>query len=55
MYENDLAQVHLGEYADVNLNAYPNQVLKGRVGNISPVLDPSTRTARVRLGNAQPR
>jgi cobalt-zinc-cadmium efflux system membrane fusion protein len=49
VYENDLAQVHLGQYADVNLNAYPNQVLKGRIGNISPVLDPSTRTAKVRL------
>jgi cobalt-zinc-cadmium efflux system membrane fusion protein len=54
VYENDLAQVRLGEYADVNLNAYPNQVLKGRVGNISPVLDPSTRTARVRLEMRNP-
>jgi cobalt-zinc-cadmium efflux system membrane fusion protein len=49
VYENDLAQVRLGQYADVRLNAYPNQDLKGRIGNISPVLDPSTRTAKVRL------
>lgn len=49
VYENDLAQVHLGEYADVHLNAYPNQVFKGRVGNISPVLDANLRTAKVRL------
>jgi len=49
VYENDLAQIRLGEYADVKLNAYPNLPLKGRIGNISPVLDSSTRTAKVRL------
>ena len=28
VYENDLAQVHLGEYADIHLNAYPNRPLQ---------------------------
>jgi cobalt-zinc-cadmium efflux system membrane fusion protein len=54
VYENDLAQVHLGEYADVTLNAYPNRVFKGRIGNISPVLDANLRTAKVRLEMANP-
>jgi membrane fusion protein, heavy metal efflux system len=54
VYENDLSQVHLGEYADVKLNAYPNQVFKGHIGNISPVLDPNLRTAKVRLEMANP-
>jgi membrane fusion protein, heavy metal efflux system len=54
VYENDLAQVHLGEYADVKLNAYPNQVFKGRIGNISPILDPNLRTAKVRLEMQNP-
>jgi cobalt-zinc-cadmium efflux system membrane fusion protein len=49
VYENNLAQVHLGDFADVRLNAYPNKVSRGRVGNISRVLDPATRTAKVRL------
>jgi len=49
VYENDLDAVHPGEYADLYLNAYPNQVLKGRIDNILPVLDPNTRTAKVRL------
>ena len=49
VYENDLDAVHPGEYADIRLNAYPNQVLKGRIDNILPVLDPNTRTAKVRL------
>jgi cobalt-zinc-cadmium efflux system membrane fusion protein len=49
VYENDLSQVHLDEYADVKLNAYPNQAFRGRIGNISPVLDSNLRTAKVRL------
>ena len=49
VYENDLANVHLGEFADVRLNAYPGKLFKGRVSNIGPVLDPAIRTAKVRL------
>lgn len=54
VYENDLPQVHLGEYAEVRLNAYPGQVFRGRVGNISPVLDANIRTAKVRLEMQNP-
>jgi cobalt-zinc-cadmium efflux system membrane fusion protein len=49
VYENDLAAVHLGEYADLRLNAYPGKVFKGRISNIGPILDPNLRTAKVRL------
>ena len=49
VYENDLAFVRLGEFADIHVVAYPNVVLKGRIGNISPILDPNLRTAKVRL------
>jgi cobalt-zinc-cadmium efflux system membrane fusion protein len=49
VYENNLSQVRLGDFAEVRLNAYPDQALKGRVRNISRVLDPNTRTAKVRL------
>jgi cobalt-zinc-cadmium efflux system membrane fusion protein len=49
VYENDLPNVRLGEYVDIHLNAYPSQVLKGRISNIGPILDPNTRTAKVRL------
>ncbi|MGO9088476.1 MAG: efflux RND transporter periplasmic adaptor subunit [Candidatus Sulfotelmatobacter sp.] len=49
VYENDLDAVHVGQYADIHLNAYPNEVLKGRVDNILPILDPNIRTAKVRL------
>ncbi len=49
VYENDLSQVHVGEFADIHLPAYPDRVLRGRIGNILPIMDPNIRTAKVRL------
>src|SRR5258708_1195459 len=49
VYENNMTQVHTGEYADIHLAAYPNRVLKGRISNILPMVDPTIRTAKVRL------
>jgi len=49
VYENDLDAVHVGEYADIHLNAYPKQTLRGRIDNILPILDPNIRTAKVRI------
>ncbi len=48
-YENDLEQVHQGEYADIRLNAYPGRKLKGWISQIGAVLDPNLHTAKVRL------
>ncbi len=49
VYENDMANVHLGEPADIKLTAFPDKVLKGRIGNIGAILDPNIRTAKVRI------
>jgi membrane fusion protein, heavy metal efflux system len=49
VYENNLSQVRLGDIAEVRLNAYPDRVLKARISNISRMLDPNTRSAKVRL------
>lgn len=49
VYENDLDAVHVGESADIHLNAYPGQVFKGRIDNVLPVLDPNIHTAKVRI------
>jgi membrane fusion protein, heavy metal efflux system len=54
VYENDLKNVHMDEYADVKLNAYPDRVLSGRISNIGPILDPTIRAAKVRLEIANP-
>jgi cobalt-zinc-cadmium efflux system membrane fusion protein len=49
VYENDLPNVHNGDPAEITLNAYPGQVLKGKVSNILPVLDSNLRTGKVRI------
>jgi membrane fusion protein, heavy metal efflux system len=49
VYENDLSSVHVGETAEIHLNAYPNQTFTGRISNVLPVLDPTLRTAKVRI------
>jgi cobalt-zinc-cadmium efflux system membrane fusion protein len=49
VYENNLAQVRIGDSATLRLNAYPDRHLTARVSNVGRVLDPATRTAKVRL------
>jgi cobalt-zinc-cadmium efflux system membrane fusion protein len=49
VYENDMANVHVREYADIKLNAYPGRVFRGQITNIGPTLDPNVRTAKVRI------
>ena len=53
VFENDLGEVHLGDAAEIRLNAFPDRIYKGKVVDISRVLDPNTRSAKVRivLGN----
>lgn len=49
VYENDLASVRLGEQAEIRLSAFPGRVLRGTVSDIGSILDPSIRTAKVRI------
>ena len=49
VYENDLSTVHLGQTADIRLNAYPDRVLTGTISDIGAVLDPTIRTGKVRI------
>ena len=49
VYENDLANVHVGDTAEIRLNAYPDKAFAGRISNVGPVLDPTIRTAKVRI------
>jgi cobalt-zinc-cadmium efflux system membrane fusion protein len=49
VYENDLRHVRLGELADIHPNAYPERAMQARITNIGAVLDPTIRTAKVRL------
>lgn len=54
VYENDLPKIHLGQQAQVHLDAYPDKALTGHVSDIGPVLDPNLRTAKVRIQIANP-
>lgn len=54
VYENDLPKVHLGQQAQISLDAYSSKVLTGRVSDIGPVLDPTIRTAKVRIEVSNP-
>ncbi|HUD66348.1 MAG TPA: efflux RND transporter periplasmic adaptor subunit [Candidatus Sulfotelmatobacter sp.] len=49
VYENDLGNVRMGDKAEIVLNAYPSRVFKGTISNIGAILDPSIRTAKVRM------
>jgi membrane fusion protein, heavy metal efflux system len=49
VYENDIPKIQLGQPAQIVLNAYPGRVLTGHISDIGPVLDPSIRTAKVRI------
>jgi len=54
VYENDLSSVHIGEAADIKLNAYPDRALTGTISDIGAVLDPTIRTAKVRIQVSNP-
>jgi membrane fusion protein, heavy metal efflux system len=49
IYENDLANVQLGQAAEIRLNAYPDRPFTGVISNIGSVLDPNLRTVKVRI------
>jgi RND family efflux transporter MFP subunit len=54
VFERDLARVRTGSGASVTSDAYPGRVWRGRVTYVDPQLDPSTRTAQVRVEVANP-
>jgi cobalt-zinc-cadmium efflux system membrane fusion protein len=49
VYENDLPAIRQGDGAEIRINAYPGEVLKGRISNIGAILDPNLRSAKVRI------
>ena len=53
-YETDLRHVQPGLGATLTLRAIPGKTFRGRVAFIDPLLDPRTRTAKVRVEFANP-
>ncbi|QJW89039.1 efflux RND transporter periplasmic adaptor subunit [Spirosoma taeanense] len=49
VYESDLANVHEGDPADITTLSYPNTIFHGRIDKIFNVLDPDSKTLKVRV------
>src|SRR5262245_17175895 len=47
--EKDLKQIGVGDTARVEVDAFPGENFMGRIARVSPVLDPSTRTAPIEV------
>ncbi len=54
VYENDLPKISLGQTAKIKINGYPDKLLTGKISEIDPTLDPTIRTAKVRIEVANP-
>ena len=48
VYEKDLARVPSAADVDVRVDAYPDKVFKGKLTYVSDVIDPKSRSAKVR-------
>ena len=48
VYQKDIARIQVGQNAVVSIDAYPGETFTGKVTYVSNVLDPDTRTAKVR-------
>lgn len=49
VFQNDLGRVKVGDTAAITVDSWPGRTFTGHVSFISPQLDQTTRTARVRL------
>ncbi len=49
VYEQDIGLIKLGQSAQATLDAYPGRTFNGKVSFIYPMLDPATRTVKVRV------
>lgn len=48
VYERDLSYIHMNHTVKLQTEAYPNEIFSGKVTFIDPVVNPQTRTVRVR-------
>ncbi|MBI4905176.1 MAG: efflux RND transporter periplasmic adaptor subunit [Acidobacteria bacterium] len=48
VYEKDIGSVQVGQSAIIHVDTYPGEPFSGKVTYISDVLDPQTRTAKIR-------
>lgn len=49
VYENNLANLSVGQNAEIHFTAFPDRTVNGHISEIDPILDPNLRTAKVRI------
>jgi cobalt-zinc-cadmium efflux system membrane fusion protein len=49
VFENDIHKLAIGQEAKILVDAYPDKPLTGRISEIDAMLDPTIRTAKVRI------
>ena len=52
--EKDIAKIKEGQHVEVTLDSYPDQIFKGQVDSISPIIEGRSRTAKVRSKISNP-
>ncbi len=55
VYETELARVKVGQSGTLTLSSMPGKTFTGRVVFVDPILDPKTRTAKLRLDLPNPK
>jgi len=53
-YESDMMWIRYGQEVEFTTEAYPGEVFTGRISFIDPVLDPKTRTVKLRVNIDNP-
>jgi Cu(I)/Ag(I) efflux system membrane fusion protein len=54
VYESEISGVEIGQEVEVTTQAYPDEVFTGKISFIEPVLNPTTRTAKIRADFPNP-
>ncbi|MDR0757696.1 MAG: efflux RND transporter periplasmic adaptor subunit [Tannerella sp.] len=54
-YEQDLPYLKTGDHVDYTLHTLPGKTFTGRISFIDPILDKTTRTAKIRVETANPK
>jgi len=49
VYETELGRAQVGMSADLTIPTFPGKTFRGRVAFVDPLMDPKTRTAKLRL------
>ena len=55
VYEYEIGRIRVGQTAETTVSALPGRTYRGRIAFIEPVLDPATRSARVRIALPNPK